>query len=514
MRGKRLLAGLGLSLVVVLGGVVAAPAAYADPVGPVLAARNAIAGAYVVMLADHDRDPASLTARYGGTVTREYDSAVHGFAARMTPGQAARMAADPAVKYVQQDGRVALTGAQVPAPSWGLDRIDQRALPLGGWYTYPELPTSTVHAYVIDTGIRTTHIEFGTRATDGYDFVDNDAVANDCNGHGTHVAGTIGGTTYGVAKEVQLVGVRVLDCTGWGSYSQIIAGVDWVTANAVKPAVANMSLAGPADQALDDAVRASIASGVTYVVAAGNSNVNACTVSPADTPEAITVAASDSNDVRASFSDWGPCVDLFAPGVNIASAYGSGDTAMAWMSGTSMASPHVAGLAAMVLSAHPTWTPAQVSQAVLDASTVGRIAQAGSGTPNRLEYLGGGPAEPAAVAASPCWQGYNGTRVGVRDRGTGYSGIRISCAGKASRAGTVVMTLAGGRRGDYQVDLVAPGGHAYRIKSASSRDNASGLSGVFRVDLSAANRSGDWTLRIRDTRRGNSGTLLAWSVSL
>jgi subtilisin family serine protease len=282
----------------------------------------------------------------------------------------------------------------------------------------------------------------------------------------------------------------------------------------VKPAVANMSLAGPADQALDDAVRASIASGVTYVVAAGNSNVNACTVSPADTAEAITVAASDSNDVRASFSDWGPCVDLFAPGVNIASAYGSADNAMAWMSGTSMASPHVAGLAAMVLSAHPTWTAAQVTQAILDASTVGRIARAGSGTPNRLEFLGGGPAEPSAVIAAPCWQGYNGTRVGVPDRGTGYSGIRISCAGKASRSATVAVTLAGGRRGDYQVDLVAPGGRAYRLKSASSRENSAGLSGVFRVKLPVVNRSGNWTLRIRDTRRGNAGTLLGWSVSL
>lgn len=514
MRGMRLLAGLGLSLAVAASGGIAAPAAYADPVAPVIATRDAIAGAYIVMLSGPDRDPVALTRRYGGTVTREYDSAVHGFAARMTPVQASRMAADPAVKYVQQDGRVALTGVQAPAPSWGLDRIDQRALPLGGWYTYPDLPVATVHAYIIDTGIRTTHVEFGRRATDGWDFVDNDAVAGDCNGHGTHVAGTVGGSTYGVAKSIQLVGVRVLDCTGWGSYSQIIAGVDWVTANAVKPAVANMSLAGPADQALDDAVRASIASGVTYVVAAGNSNANACNYSPANTPEAITVAASDSNDVRASFSDWGPCVDLFAPGVNIASAYGSGDTAMAWMSGTSMASPHVTGLAAMVLSAHPTWTPAQVTQAILDASTTGRIAQAGAGTPNRLEFLGGGPAEPAATIASPCWQGYNGTRVGVPDRGTGYSGIRISCAGKASRSAQVAVTMAGGRRGDYQLDLVAPGGRTYRLKSASSRDNGSGLAAAFRVNLSAANRSGSWTLRLRDTRRGNSGTLLAWSVSL
>src|SRR5207248_2106999 len=172
------------------------------------------------------------------------------------------------VAYVQQDARVALSGAQPHPPSWGLDRIDQRGLPLGGWYMYPDVPTATVHAYVIDTGLRTTHVEFGGRASNGWDFIDNDPVADDCNGHGTHVAGTIGGATFGVAKSVQLVGVRVLDCSGSGSYSQIIAGIDWVTANAVKPAVANLSLGGPADRALDDAVRASIASGVTYVVAA------------------------------------------------------------------------------------------------------------------------------------------------------------------------------------------------------------------------------------------------------
>ena len=507
---------VGLLLSAVLVGGLAAPVpAHADPVGQVLSAVDAIPGSYIVVLKDFAADPHALTHRYGGAVTREYDRAVHGFAARMSSGQAARMAADPAVRYVQQDGVVALAGTESGPPSWGLDRIDQRA-GLDGSYTYPDVPAGTVHAYVLDTGIRTTHIEFGGRASDGWDFVDNDAVADDCNGHGTHVAGTIGGATYGVAKNVQLVGVRVLDCSGVGAYSQIIAGVDWVTAHAVKPAVANMSLGGPADRALDDAVRASIASGVTYVVAAGNSNTNACTVSPADTAEALTVAASDRNDVRASFSNWGSCVDLFAPGVDIASAYGSADTAMAWMSGTSMATPHVTGVAALVLAAHPDWTPAQLSQALLGNATVGRIGQAGTGTPNRLVYLGDAPQLPVPPAYTPpCWQAANGTRAGIRDRGTTYSGIRIpSCAGRASRSSRVAVTISGGRRGDYQIDLIAPGGRTFHLKRASSRDRAPGLSAVYQVNLSAVSRSGGWTLRIRDTRRGYTGTLVGWSVSL
>ncbi|TML28058.1 MAG: S8 family peptidase [Actinobacteria bacterium] len=517
-RAGRLAGRVGLLLAVALGSGLGVPvAAYADPVGSIVDANgpDAIPGSYIVVLKDFERNPYALTGRYGGVVVREYDSAVHGFSARMSSGQAARMAADPAVAYVQQDARVALSGAQPHPPSWGLDRIDQRGLPLGGWYMYPDVPTATVHAYVIDTGLRTTHVEFGGRASNGWDFIDNDPVADDCNGHGTHVAGTIGGATFGVAKSVQLVGVRVLDCSGSGSYSQIIAGIDWVTANAVKPAVANLSLGGPADRALDDAVRASIASGVTYVVAAANDNTDACTISPADTAEAITVAASDSNDQRASFSDWGSCVDLFAPGVNIESAYGTGDSTVAWMSGTSMATPHVSGAAALILAAHPDYTPAQVTQVLLDNATTGRVGQAGAGTPNRLLYVTGGGADPAPVAVvAPCWQVGNGARIGIRDRGTVTSGVRVAnCGGRASRASRVAVSIAGGRRGDYQIDLIAPNGRAYRLRNPN-RDKGSGLNVSYQVNLSAVSRNGGWTLRVRDTRRGYTGVLSGWGLSV
>jgi subtilisin family serine protease len=253
-----------------------------------------------------------LARQYGGAVRQSYKNAVKGFSAKLTEAAAKRLAANPAVDYVEQDRQVAATGTQANPPSWGLDRIDQASLPLNGSYTYPNA-ASNVTAYVIDTGVRISHADFGGRAVNGYDFIDNDPVANDCNGHGTHVAGTVGGTSYGVAKGVKLVAVRVLDCQGSGSYSQIIAGVDWVTRNAVKPAVANMSLGGSAGSTLDNAVKASIAAGVTYAVAAGNSNADACNTSPARLPEAITVGATDSADARASFSNYGACLDLFAP---------------------------------------------------------------------------------------------------------------------------------------------------------------------------------------------------------
>jgi subtilisin family serine protease len=245
-----------------------------------------------------------------------------------------------------------------------------------------------VTVYILDTGIRISHQDFGGRARYGWDFIGNDREAGDCNGHGTHVAGTIGGTRYGVAKRVRLVSVRVLDCSGRGSYSAIIAGIDWVTAHAVRPAVVNMSLEGPAASVLDDAVRRAVAAGITFVVAAGNHKRNACTESPARTAEALTVGATDRADARASFSNYGRCLDLFAPGVAIASDWHTGNQAHALMSGTSMAAPHVAGAAALLLSAHPRWRPAQVRAALVAAATRGRVARAGAGSPNLLLFTG------------------------------------------------------------------------------------------------------------------------------
>jgi len=257
--------------------------------------------------------------------------------------------------------------------TWGLDRIDQRALPLNQTYSY-DTTGFGVTAYIIDTGINANHTEFGGRANWGYDFVDDDAVATDCNGHGTHVAATVGGNTYGVAKGVSLVAVRVLDCGGSGATSGVIAGIDWVTANAIKPAVANMSLGGGASNSLDTAVRNSIAEGVSYAVAAGNGNFlgiaqNACNYSPARVAEAMTIGATNNTDTRASWSNYGDCVDWFAPGVSITSAWYTSDTATNTISGTSMATPHTTGVAALYLQAHSTASPQEVREALFAAAT-------------------------------------------------------------------------------------------------------------------------------------------------
>ena len=347
---------------------VGAPALAAEPIGTIRAAGGATAvpDSYIVVLKDsavaRDRvgDTAKrLSGRHGGAVARTYGAALRGFEVKVSASAAARIAADPAVAYVEQNHTVSISGTQTNPPSWGLDRIDQRNLPLDSSYTYPNT-ASNVHAYIIDTGIRFTHNDFGGRATSGYDAVDGGS-ADDCNGHGTHVAGTVGGSTYGVAKAVQLVAVRVLNCSGSGTNAGVIGGVDWVTANAIKPAVANMSLGGGANTALDNAVRNSIASGVTYGLAAGNdSGANACNTSPARTTEAITVGATTNTDARSSFSNFGTCLDIFAPGSSITSAWYTSNTATNTISGTSMATPHVVGAAALVASANPGWTPAQV----------------------------------------------------------------------------------------------------------------------------------------------------------
>jgi subtilisin family serine protease len=362
------------------------------PIGTVRAADavDAISGSYIVVLKPGSAEAAQvpyaaerLVRRYGGRVLTNYLATVRGFHATMTATAAARLAAHPAVQFVEQDAKVTLSATQT-GPTWGLDRIDQRSLPLSRTYTYGS--ARGVTAYVLDTGIRLSQTEFAGRARSGWDFVGKDATAEDCNGHGTHVAGTIGGTKYGVAKDVSLVAVRVLDCKGSGSYSAIIDGIDWVTKNAVKPAVANMSLGGPVSSALNAAVARSIAAGVTYAVAAGNDNTNACNQSPAAAPDALTVAATDKSDRRASFSNYGKCVDLFAPGVQITSASYASDTGTAVMSGTSMASPHVAGAAALVLGAHPAWTPKQVRDALVAGATADVVSSAG-GSPNKLLYV-------------------------------------------------------------------------------------------------------------------------------
>jgi subtilisin family serine protease len=288
------------------------------------------------------------------------------------------------VDYIEADQIVTIDATQTGA-TWGLDRIDQTALPLNGTYIYNNTGAN-VRAYIIDTGILTSHNEFGGRAVSGYDFVDNDPNAIDCNGHGTHVAGTVGGTTYGVAKSVSLVAVRVLDCGGSGTTSGVIAGVDWVTTNAQKPAVANMSLGGGISSALDTAVTNAINSGVTFAVAAGNSNRDACKFSPARVPAAITVGATTNTDARASYSNYGSCLDLFAPGSSITSAWYTSNTATNTISGTSMATPHVAGVAALYLQGNSGASTTQVRDALVNGATPNVVINAGRNSPNRLLF--------------------------------------------------------------------------------------------------------------------------------
>ncbi|SER44142.1 Peptidase inhibitor I9 [Lentzea xinjiangensis] len=344
-----------------------------------------IAGSFIVKLED-DRVTASaqaLGSRFGGQVGHVYDAVFKGFSVRMSDAQARRLAADPSVEYVERDQVVRVQATQVNPPSWGIDRIDQRNLPLDQRYSYNSTG-SGVNAYVIDTGLRTSHQAFGGRARNGYDFVDNDAVAQDGNGHGTHVAGTIAGAQHGVAKAATVYGVRVLNNSGSGTIAGVVAGVNWVANNHVKPAVANMSLGGGANTSLDNAVQGAITRGVTFAVAAGNSNTNAANTSPARVAAALTVGSTDRNDARSSFSNYGAVVDVFAPGSGITSAWHTSDTATNTISGTSMASPHVAGVVARYLQGNLNVTPTQVAAAITANATNGKVTNPGAGTTTRL----------------------------------------------------------------------------------------------------------------------------------
>ncbi|HEU0299384.1 MAG TPA: S8 family serine peptidase, partial [Longimicrobium sp.] len=357
----------------------AAPSDQAGGAGARLlrASADSIPGRYIVVFRRDQVSSATLTAgemvpARHGRLHFTYDHALKGFAADLSRDAVEALLRDPRVAYVAPDSRVRLTTTQTGA-TWGLDRVDQRDLPLNAEYTYTRTGAG-VTAYVIDSGILTSHTEFGGRATVGTDLVGDGQNGQDCDGHGTHVAGTLGGATYGVAKEVNLVSVRVFDCFGSSSFSIVIAAVDWVTANAAKPAVVNMSLGGGYDVPTNEALQTSIASGLTYVVGAGNDESSACGYSPAGTVEAITVASSAMDDTRSWFSNFGPCVDLFAPGSDITSAWWTSDTAINTMSGTSMASPHVAGVAALYLEGNPTAVPVQVANAVLNSASSARLA--------------------------------------------------------------------------------------------------------------------------------------------
>lgn len=482
-------------------------------------AEKPVEGQYIVVLTndaaalanENSRRPkvaavASEMARsHRADLVHSYNHALRGFVVKASDQALARLLADPRVDYVEEDGIVTATATQTGA-TWGIDRIDQRNLPLSGSYTY-DTTASAVHAYIIDTGIRGTHTNFGGRVTGGFTAINDGRGTTDCNGHGTHVAGTVGSATYGVAKAVRLHPVRVLDCAGSGTNAGVIAGVDWVTSNHVKPAVANMSLGGGASSALDTAVNNSINAGVTYAVAAGNDNSNACNFSPARVAAALTAASSTSTDARSSFSNWGSCIDLFAPGSSITSTWSTSDTATNTISGTSMASPHIAGVAALYLAVNPTATPSQVNSAIINASTPNKITSV-SGSPNRLLYsffTGGGGGGQTYT---------NGADITISDLTTVESPITVSGrSGNAPSSTPVAVDIRHTYRGDLVIDLVAPDGSLYRLKNSSGSDGADNVITTYNVNLSSEALNGTWKLRVQDVFSGDTGFINSWSIT-
>jgi subtilisin family serine protease len=425
----------------------AAPAQ--DRPAPVIGAdrASAIDGRYIVVMegrasTSEGRAAAADARDLGGRDVQRFTAALEGFSARLSDRALEQLRANPDVAYVEADQRVSIDATQSPA-TWGLDRIDQRNLPLNNAYTYT--PTGAgVTAYIVDTGVLASHNEFSGRMAAGYSAINDGRGTTDCNGHGTHVAGTVGGTTYGVAKQVTIKPVRVLDCNGSGSTSGVIAGVDWVTSNhaAGTPAVANMSLGGGVSSALDTAVNNSIADGVSYAVAAGNENTNACNGSPSRVASAITVGSTTNTDARSSFSNYGSCLDLFAPGSNITSAWYTGNTATNTISGTSMATPHVAGVAALYLQGAPTASPSTVANAITSTATTGVVSGAQTGSPNRLLYspLSGGGTTPPPTGSNLL------TNPGFESGSTGWSatsGVITTDTGAPTRTGSWKAWLNG-----------------------------------------------------------------------
>ena len=431
-------------------------------------------------VADLANNMASL---HGVRVTKSFNHALRGFVVKANDNALARLLMDNRVAYVEEDGYMYASATQTGA-TWGIDRVDQRALPLSGSYTY-DTTASNVHAYIVDTGVLGSHTQFTGRMGNGYTAISDANGTNDCNGHGTHVAGTVGGSTYGVAKGVTIHPVRVLGCTGSGTNSGVIAGMDWVTANHIKPAVANMSLGGGASTATDDAVARMTAAGVVVAVAAGNDNGNACSYSPARAPSAITVGSTTNTDARSSFSNYGTCLDIYAPGSNILSSWYTGTSATNTISGTSMASPHVAGAAALYLASNPTATPAQVATALAAAATTGVVTDAKTGSPNLLLYTLAGGGTPDTTAPSTV-SGLGATAASSSQvnlswsaatdaGGSGLAGYKIErCSGAGC---TNFAQIATSTSTSYSnTGLTASTSYSYRVRAYDGSGNNGGYS--------------------------------------
>ncbi|WP_078843558.1 S8 family peptidase [Streptomyces albus] len=509
---------LAAGAALVLGAVWALPAAAAAPAeGEILGAGGAgvVEDSYIVVLdegapAADSRPGRALAERYGGEIAETYDAALNGFALELPERQARRLAAHPDVAAVHRNRTVTAAATQPDPPSWGLDRIDQRELPLDSGYTYPDSAGEGVTAYVIDTGVRVSHEDFGGRASYGYDAVDGDTSADDGVGHGTHVAATIAGTQYGVAKKADIVAVRVLDDNGAGTEAGVIAGIDWVTKNAVKPAVANLSLGGGASDALDAAVRNSIASGVTYVVAAGNSGTDAATSSPARVTEAVTVGSVTRAGARSGFSNYGESVDLFAPGSSITSATNTGDTATDTASGTSMAAPHVTGAAALLLGDRPSASPAEISGSLVESAVPGTVGDRGDGSPDRLLHIGeqaGGGGQGPAVARFE-----NTADLLIAGGAVTESAIAVSGVGGDAPADLEVeVDIRFAWSESLRIELVAPGGSVHVLKETGP-DGVAESTARYTVDASGETADGVWTLRVHDPASAKPGFLNSWAL--